>query len=106
MGKVGPLIVGAVAGFIAGVLLAPKSGKETREDIKRKAQSVTEASKEGLNRAGEEIKEGGRRLKDIADDSVEAFKESAREAHAEIEKRAEALKDEAVRTRRNANDAR
>lgn len=25
---------GAVAGFITGVLMAPKSGKETREDIK------------------------------------------------------------------------
>ena len=30
-------IVAAAAGFAAGILLAPKSGKETRADIKRKA---------------------------------------------------------------------
>jgi len=30
-------IIGAAAGVVAGVLTAPKSGKETREDIKRKA---------------------------------------------------------------------
>lgn len=106
MGKIGSLVVGAVAGFVAGVLLTPKSGKETRDEIKRKAQSVTDASKEGLSRAGEEIKEGGRRLKTIADDSVESLKESAKEAQAELEHRGEALKDEAVRTRRNVNNAR
>jgi len=29
--------IGAVAGIVAGVLVAPKSGKETRADIKRTA---------------------------------------------------------------------
>lgn len=36
MSKVAPVILAAVTGFVAGILLAPKSGKETREDIKRK----------------------------------------------------------------------
>jgi gas vesicle protein len=30
-------IVGAAVGVAAGILTAPKSGKETREDIKKKA---------------------------------------------------------------------
>jgi gas vesicle protein len=30
-------LVGAAVGFVAGVLTAPKSGKETRADIKEKA---------------------------------------------------------------------
>ena len=30
-------VIAAAAGFVAGILLAPKSGKETRDDIKRKA---------------------------------------------------------------------
>ena len=30
----------AVGGFVAGVLLAPKSGKETREDIKASSQKI------------------------------------------------------------------
>lgn len=39
-------VVGAVAGVVAGVLTAPKSGKETRADIKMKADELkTEASK-------------------------------------------------------------
>ena len=29
------LLVGAIAGAVAGILLAPKSGKETREDLKK-----------------------------------------------------------------------
>ena len=35
------VVVGAAAaGFAAGILMAPKSGKETREDIKRKAGEI------------------------------------------------------------------
>jgi gas vesicle protein len=30
-------IIGAAVGVLAGVLTAPKSGRETREDIRRKA---------------------------------------------------------------------
>ncbi|MBN1373739.1 YtxH domain-containing protein [Candidatus Dojkabacteria bacterium] len=33
-------VVGALAGVTAGILLAPKSGKETREDIKRKTKEL------------------------------------------------------------------
>lgn len=37
----------AVAGYVAGILTAPKSGRETREDIKEGAQkSYAEAEKE------------------------------------------------------------
>jgi gas vesicle protein len=39
-------LVGAAAGLIAGILTAPKSGKETRGDIKAKAAELkTEAAK-------------------------------------------------------------
>lgn len=37
MNKAAKVALAAVAGFAAGVLLAPKSGKETRADIKQKA---------------------------------------------------------------------
>ncbi|MBH1980906.1 YtxH domain-containing protein, partial [Candidatus Saccharibacteria bacterium] len=33
-------VIGAVSGIVAGILTAPKSGKETREDIKRKAEEL------------------------------------------------------------------
>lgn len=37
-------IVGAAVGVVAGVLTAPKSGKETRDDIKRKAEDVKDTA--------------------------------------------------------------
>lgn len=37
-------IIGAAAGVVAGVLTAPKSGRETRDDIKRKAGDVFEGA--------------------------------------------------------------
>lgn len=35
-------VVGAVAGVLAGVLTAPKSGQETREELKAKAIELKE----------------------------------------------------------------
>ncbi len=40
-------LIAAVAGYVAGILTAPKSGKETREDIKKGVeQGVAEAEKQ------------------------------------------------------------
>jgi len=38
-------LIGAGAGFVAGILTAPKSGKETRADIKSKASDVKAKAK-------------------------------------------------------------
>ena len=38
-------IVGAIAGLAAGVLTAPKSGRETRDDIKKKAEEMKDKAK-------------------------------------------------------------
>ena len=40
MRKVLTVLGAAVAGFAAGVLTAPKSGKETRKDLKKKANEL------------------------------------------------------------------
>ena len=37
-------LFGAVAGVVAGVLTAPKSGKETRADLKKKANELKKRS--------------------------------------------------------------
>jgi gas vesicle protein len=81
------LLVGTVAGAIAGILLAPKSGEETREDIKKlaidlkdKAEDLyTKAKKEvekkivQVKRAGEKIDEG--KYKSLVSEVVEEFKQ-------------------------------
>jgi gas vesicle protein len=44
------LVIGGAIGAVAGILFAPKSGKETREDIARKTEEViSRAKKEYLN---------------------------------------------------------
>jgi hypothetical protein len=47
--EVGAVTAAAAAGVVAGILLAPKSGKETREDIRKKAGEVTETIKKKVS---------------------------------------------------------
>ena len=48
-------VVGAAAGFVAGVLLAPKSGKETRADLKKGAKDAAKAAHKQLDHAHQEL---------------------------------------------------
>lgn len=48
-------VVGAAAGFVAGVLLAPKSGKETRADLKRGAKEAAKTASKQLKHSHEEL---------------------------------------------------
>ncbi len=63
------LLLGAVAGGVAGVLLAPKSGKETRDDImklaekvKKDATSYFEDAKTMLMQKVDALKAAGKKL--------------------------------------------
>ena len=49
-------LLGVVAGAIGGLLLAPKSGKETREDIKRLAAELNEKVKHGVMETKDRVK--------------------------------------------------
>lgn len=50
-------VVAGVAGYVAGILTAPKSGKETRADIAQKADDVKSDAEAQLQRAEAELKE-------------------------------------------------
>ncbi len=53
------VVVGAaVAGFTAGILMAPKSGKETRQDIKDKTSSMKSKADKQVKQAKTAAKEG------------------------------------------------
>ena len=41
-------LFGVVAGFITGILTAPKKGTDTRKDIKDKAEKVTGSAEKSL----------------------------------------------------------
>ena len=48
-------IIGAAAGIVAGVLTAPKSGKQTRGDIKKKAAELKKTGDIELKNVEKEI---------------------------------------------------
>jgi gas vesicle protein len=86
-------VIAAAAGYIAGILTAPKSGKETRSDIKNAAeQGVAEAERQlkklhtELSAVINEAKTRGTELKGKAQEELEkatsaaqVVKEKARE---------------------------
>ena len=72
----GGLLVGAALGGAAGMLLAPKSGKETREDIKAKAVEVQEKTQAVI----EETKERAGEMYEKSRDAVAEQRERAMEA--------------------------
>ena len=72
--NIGWFVAGAVVGMAAAILLAPQSGKKTRQLISDKTQqgkeAVTETGKEVYDR-GKEMIDKGRQLVDDAADLFE-----------------------------------
>lgn len=80
-------MIAAVAGYIAGILTAPKSGRETREDIKDTAQKgVAEAEKQlkalhtELNKLVDQTKEKAGSLTGKTRDELDSLIGKARES--------------------------
>lgn len=64
--------IGTAVGVTAGVLLAPKSGKETRDDISTTTKKTLENVKDGLNVAKEKIEDMVKKEKSCCCDDVVA----------------------------------
>jgi len=79
-----------IAGAIAGLLLAPKSGKETQADIKRKVKLTAEDFQGRLEKMGDEVTGRVDTLKEAAKD----LRGEAKEESQELIKRAEVLKQD------------
>lgn len=58
--------IGVVTGFVAGILTAPKSGKETRADIKNTASKVTAEAEKQLKNMYTELTETINKAKALA----------------------------------------
>lgn len=100
MGKIVPVILAAISGVVAGVLLAPKSGKETRQDLqnkkaeyKVKAEDSLKTIKKGASSIKDELKAGGNNLKNIAEEVGDDVKVGARRISSEVRGRAESVKE-------------
>jgi len=72
-------MIAAAAGYLAGILTAPKSGKETREDIKTAAEnSVSEAERQ--------LKKLHTELNSALSEATARLGELNGKAHAELQK--------------------
>ncbi len=82
------ILIGAVAGVIAGLLTAPKSGKETREDLKNKAKEVKGVAERKLKTAYSELGS----LSEEAKKQAKNLKGKAEAEWSELAKKADELK--------------
>ena len=100
------LVLGVVAGGVAGILLAPQSGADTREDIKKFAVDLGEkATKQYNNIKAEvqkrllELQEAGKKIdfntyKALVNEVIEEFKKDGEVAAEVAGKLGEQLSDD------------
>ena len=75
------LLIGGLIGVVAGILYAPKSGKETREDIARTTEDLLSRAKDEYEKAVEKSKAAY----EAAVKSLKNFELSAKEKVHEVE---------------------
>ena len=86
MKKVLTVLGAAAAGFAAGILTAPKSGKETRADIKKKAGELKTATVKTAKKAQAAAKDGAEAVKVGAHKVGDVVAGTARTVKADAEK--------------------
>jgi gas vesicle protein len=93
-GGVGAFLLGALVGAGIALLLAPKSGVETQEDIKRQARKLRSAAEERVREAQRqieerlgEVREGVQTRLDNVKEAVTAGRSAASDARTDLEKR-------------------
>ncbi|NTW05250.1 MAG: YtxH domain-containing protein [Peptococcaceae bacterium] len=77
----------ATLGAVAGMLFAPKSGKETREEINKKATTAAEVVKDTIEKNIEQVKENANKtVRDIgrAVDDIQEKTEELKAGYEEI----------------------
>jgi gas vesicle protein len=74
------LLIGGFIGAVVGILYAPKSGKETREDIVRTTEAAYEAAVKSLKdlelSAKEKVQELGEKVTEFSQHSVETIQDN------------------------------
>lgn len=102
------MLFGAIAGAIAGILFAPKSGKETRADIGRYLNEIKDKIADDLSKIGEFTKENYRAVADRVVNVYEAAKkispEDAEEIKADLNKNYDQVKKAAKKIRKDFDD--
>jgi gas vesicle protein len=77
------LLVGTLIGIVAGILLAPQAGGETREQLKEKALDARDQAEDIIDTARE-----------IAEEAIEEGKEVAAKTKIELEDKLDDIKNQ------------
>lgn len=72
------LTLGLAVGFVAGILLAPKSGKQTRQELIEKGEEFVEKTKEGFEVAKVKITEVKVMGEEFLEKSKDAFEKTTK----------------------------
>ncbi len=93
----GSIVAGAIVGFGAGLLLAPKSGKETRENVKDKAETVKDEIQLRYYEIKDKVVETAEKVQDEISDTKEDIKEkvieTAEKVHEDIVEKTDEIKE-------------
>lgn len=76
------LLIGLGAGALAGLLLAPKSGKQLRRDLQRGFDDAKDTLGDWADQAKDRVREAGDRVRDVASrgvDLAEDLRDAAKE---------------------------
>ena len=65
------LLVGTLIGVAVGLLMSPKSGRENREELKRKAKEMRDKVQQGRDKAMELADKAKRKAKDLTDEAAD-----------------------------------
>jgi gas vesicle protein len=65
------LLIGLGAGALAGLLLAPKTGKQMRHDLQRGFDDAKDTLGDWADSAKEHVREAGDRVRDVASRGVD-----------------------------------
>ena len=98
-GGVGSFLVGALMGAGLALLFAPKTGKETQEELKEKARQLRDATEERVREASRQLeerldlaREGVNARVDRVRDAVESGRQAAMDAREDLEGKLERSK--------------
>ncbi len=87
MKKLLTVVGAAAAGFVAGILTAPKSGKETRKDLKKKTDALKKEAGKRADQAVAAAKDSAASLKSGSQKVGDAVVETAKDVKGNVEKR-------------------
>lgn len=93
------LLVGGLIGAVIGILYAPKSGKETREEIGRKTEEIMAKAKEEYELALERSK----KAYDVAVKCLHQMESSAKDKFIEMEEKVGGLAERGKETLQDTN---